>query len=379
MIRRKNMALCILVATVNLHSYAQGNVGINSDATRARFEVNGAGLGGYTSAVFGTEGVGVSFQKDWPTVGFNQYRRSSTNLGTRIGNGYAAIQYLNPATGVWGLDMHPTNSTAGSDITTAFNRAITIFPSASVTFGDENDNAVLNVNNSANTTEEGIYFLGTSYHSYINITGERITNISPGKAGGFTIINDIPGGHVSIGTASSKVGINTDPIYLTAWAIRNSTAGNGLVIINENNFNNWEWYASNDSPIWIGIKYNGNLIADFSPIDGSHHYVSDHRLKTAIRPLSPTLDRVLQLNPVRYTMKHDQDRNLVSGFIAQEVERIFPNLVSVLHDDTPECKGIRDLRMLNYNQFFVLAIKAIQEQQEQIRLLNEELIQLEKN
>ena len=57
------MALCILVATVNLHSYAQGNVGINSDATRARFEVNGAGLGGYTSALFGTEGVGVSFQK----------------------------------------------------------------------------------------------------------------------------------------------------------------------------------------------------------------------------------------------------------------------------------------------------------------------------
>ena len=365
---------------------AQGNVGIGGPATRARLEVFGVAGSGNTSAVFGSDGAGISFQRNWPSVGFNQYRDAPTGHGKYMAQGYAAVEYMDPASGVFALDMQSVAGLKDAGIAGEFHRAFTIFPSGAVTFGKGSTNSNLTVDylnvNGTNTANGSIYFYGTQYASYINAgQGGMPTQIGPGKDGGATYINDIPGNNVVIGRNATKVGINTDPFYLTTLSIRHSQTGNGLLLIEQTSYHNWEWYVSNDFPlVWIGQKYDGLLIGDYNPNTGEHGYVSDRRLKTQIRPLRPVLDEVMHLQPVQYRMKTaDPASPPVNGFIAQDVKKLFPELVSIINDNIPGKKSLPDLNMLNYSQFFVVAIKAIQEQQSQIAVLNKEIIKLEQS
>jgi hypothetical protein len=59
---------------------------------------------------------------------------------------------------------------------------------------------------------------------------------------------------------------------------------------------------------------------------------SDRRLKHDINPLpTSTLDRIMALNPVTYhwkDAKQDEAQGLQIGFIAQEVEGVFPEIVT---------------------------------------------------
>ena len=48
------------------------NIGIGiTNPTRAKLEVSGVSGSGATSAIFGTDGTGISLQRNWPTIGFN--------------------------------------------------------------------------------------------------------------------------------------------------------------------------------------------------------------------------------------------------------------------------------------------------------------------
>ncbi len=117
----------------------------------------------------------------------------------------------------------------------------------------------------------------------------------------------------------------------------------------------WETYI--DSADDYNFAYNGALTGYIRDTDGAYIAVSDRRRKTGIRPHEPVLDRVLKLRPARFRLQGTSPAEPESrGFIAQEVEELFPDLVA-------EKDG---LKMLPYAQFGVLAIKAIQEQQEVI-------------
>lgn len=73
-----------------------GNVGIGTVApTKAKLEVSAGG--GTTNAIFGTGEGGISLQKNYPTLGFNQYRDNANGSTSKfMSNGYAMLQYLNP-------------------------------------------------------------------------------------------------------------------------------------------------------------------------------------------------------------------------------------------------------------------------------------------
>jgi len=83
---------------------------------------------------------------------------------------------------------------------------------------------------------------------------------------------------------------------------------------------------------------------------------SDVALKSDIVVHEPVLDRVMQLRPVRFTWKADGSDG--SGFIAQEVEALFPDLVH--EGSADEATGHR-MKSLSYERFGVLAIAAIHE------------------
>ena len=95
--------------------------------------------------------------------------------------------------------------------------------------------------------------------------------------------------------------------------------------------------------------------------------VSDRRAKKNIVDSEPILDRLRQLKLKNYTYKGND--KMTSGFIAQEVQEVFPDLVEKMEDG---------MLGVNYMGFSPLAIQAINEQQEIIDSLEDRIIRLEK-
>jgi hypothetical protein len=93
-------------------------------------------------------------------------------------------------------------------------------------------------------------------------------------------------------------------------------------------------------------------------------------LKENIKPLENGIERLNQLNPVKFNWK--ADGTLSEGFIAHEVQE---------SGWTEGVSGEKDgeiMQSMDYGRITPLLVKAIQEQQEQIEELTEKVIALEK-
>lgn len=99
--------------------------------------------------------------------------------------------------------------------------------------------------------------------------------------------------------------------------------------------------------------------------------ISDRRRKDGITPLPPALSRIMALKPVSFTMKDDADKQKEYGFIAQDVQDIYPALVNMADD------ADRTLSM-NYIGLIAPLVKAVQEQQQIIEKQQARLEALEK-
>jgi hypothetical protein len=89
---------------------------------------------------------------------------------------------------------------------------------------------------------------------------------------------------------------------------------------------------------------------------------SDYRLKENVIQIQNGLERLNQLNPVKFDWKEDGTSS--EGFIAHEVQEIFPDAVSG-EKDGEEMQG------MDYGRITPLLVKAIQEQQEEIEQLKQ--------
>jgi hypothetical protein len=91
---------------------------------------------------------------------------------------------------------------------------------------------------------------------------------------------------------------------------------------------------------------------------------SDKRHKTNINPLSYGLDEVLKIKTVSYNWR-DNDNGKRLGFIAQDLQYVIPEVISVANDSV-KTLGVR------YTELIPVLTKAIQEQQEIINELKSE-------
>ncbi len=89
--------------------------------------------------------------------------------------------------------------------------------------------------------------------------------------------------------------------------------------------------------------------------------------------MSAVLPKIDQLKPVTYQFKNTNDQNVYGGFIAQEVQKVFPSLVT--HNVNPERS--LDIYSLDYSGFGVIAIKGIQELQQTIQEQQQKITTLE--
>lgn len=130
----------------------------------------------------------------------------------------------------------------------------------------------------------------------------------------------------------------------------------------------WEQVVFSD-----GLYYyaNGFQVAHIDENTGQY-FPSDARLKTDVKEMSSVLDKVNQLKPSTFHLKKATSAPESYGFIAQDVMKVFPNLVK--HSVNKE-RGL-DVYMLNYDGFGVIAIKAIQELQQKLEEQNQKIEKL---
>lgn len=237
----KFLLLCFLFVASGIYSQ---NVGIGiSNPTRAKLEVNGSAGIGNTSAIFGGDGTGISFQKNWPTIGFNQYRDNTVGNGIYMANGFAAAQFLDPTTGYMYFDMFSNGS--ANTLTNGGTRALSISNTGNIGIKTNPTNASLYAVKGGNFDGSAV-FGGTNYNSHFSYAETEDTYIRGGKFFSTVIINDIAFGNVQIGNGSTKVGVNTLPFApATALEINGglslrtaltSVASGGTVAVGDRSF-----------------------------------------------------------------------------------------------------------------------------------------------
>ncbi|GJM31131.1 MAG: hypothetical protein DHS20C18_01320 [Saprospiraceae bacterium] len=228
------------------------------------------------------------------------------------------------------------------------------------------------------------------------------SNLNNGWALPAMTIGSNTGGAIQVGsTAGYDISMESSSIFNRARIISSSPAGLGLgeiemrtnglsigdnnpgspgdymVKVVHNNFgfnlqragttNHWELYTNNIQG-GLELYFNQNFRGSFSHLDGLY-VASDRSFKSHIRNMEQVLPKVMDLRPSRYQyIKGNPTARESLGFIAQEVMILFPELVEVSQDE--RSMGIHSL---NYAGFGVLAIKAIQEQQQQMERQQEQI------
>ena len=95
------------------------------------------------------------------------------------------------------------------------------------------------------------------------------------------------------------------------------------------------------------MKFNGD-----ATLAGNLNINSDARLKANIISLGSTLSKLLQIDGKSYTMKKDEKEKQKIGLLAQDIENVFPELVSESH-------GVKSV---NYQGLVPVLINALKEQ-----------------
>ncbi len=187
-------------------------------------------------------------------------------------------------------------------------------------------------------------------------------------AGGYSALNITGDAGTGIGTAwaavEMKFGSSRSLVFELVPggdpAIRPDASGWGVLGTENHRF--WRAYVN---------TYYG--------LNTSIQSVSDASLKENVAPMEKGLEKLMKLNPVHYDFipeklieeaegrerLMDQDIKDQMGFIAQEVQEIFPQLVRPLSDDS-------DILTLGYSGLIPVIVQSIQEQQGKINELSPE-------
>jgi len=106
----------------------------------------------------------------------------------------------------------------------------------------------------------------------------------------------------------------------------------------------------------IGVAGDGT-----SAVANAWNLFSDIRLKNNIVPLTNVLSKLNNINPVKFNWKNDDNKENQIGFIAQEIEEVFPTLVSTDND------GYKSVDYSKFSAVLVSAIKELKVENEQLK------------
>ena len=174
----------------------------------------------------------------------------------------------------------------------------------------------------------------------------------------FTITNNLTSGSIfTVSDSSGIPNIDVDANDTVLLAPYNGNVGIGTTNPSSKLFVDGE------------IRSTGNVVA---------YYSSDIKLKTNIKNIENPINKLLQINGVRFdwTDEYIQNKGGIDGYfirkhdvgvIAQEIEKVLPEAVATRNNGEKAVK---------YEMIVPLLIEAIKEQQSEINNLKEEILQL---
>ena len=192
-------------------------------------------------------------------------------------------------------------------------------------------------------------------------------NFYTNGTGGANIFGDVLG--MTLTNKRLSIGgifTNTSPYVLE---IHPSSSAFGTALYNASGDTYWEHYVPNGLNGYMALYTNSSFKGSFSNVTGVYTSASDRTLKNNITSMGSVLDKVLQLQPSTYRFNDNNPTNKTSiGFIAQDVEALFPEFVykNISKDGS-------EIRSMDYAGMSVIALKAIQEQQVMIKALQAEI------
>jgi hypothetical protein len=161
-------------------------------------------------------------------------------------------------------------------------------------------------------------------------------------------------------TIAGDLSINSDKkvFFGNQSFIEGATEGTVLILNANNN---------------ILFRPGGTTTVNFEPngdaiFNGDVKVTSDKRLKSNIISLGSTLAKLLQIDGKTYTMKKDENKKQKIGVLAQDIEKVFPELVS-------ESKGVKSV---NYQGLVPVLINALKEQDSKMKEQESRIERLEK-
>ncbi len=114
---------------------------------------------------------------------------------------------------------------------------------------------------------------------------------------------------------------------------------------------------------YLGFVKGGWTLAHINGVSGQWTTISDRRFKENILELPDVMNKVRNLKTYSYAYKNDADHARQLGVIAQEIVEEFPELV----------RGTDGQYTVAYSKLSVYILKALQEQQEEIDILEKEI------
>ena len=301
---------------------------------------------GYTLTT-GSDNVFIGSETNY--VGGNNITTGSNNImigsNANIGTSSSSTNFLNIGNLLFGILPATTSNTALKLPTTG-----------GIGIGSTTPWADLSVHANNGATGGAVFAIGSS-------TAAATTTL-------FVVGNN---GNVGVGTstpfATLSVNMNSTNKNQSALMVGNTGSSTPALYVGSLNQNGFVGIGTTTAPaatstlLLVGNTgiASGRAIAQFSNAGGTCNITnlavnctSDLRMKKNISALTPALSTVLQLQPVTYNFNAEADGTPVhSGFIAQQVQTLTPDLVST--DD----RGMLSLNYAGFSSYLVSAIKQI--------------------
>jgi hypothetical protein len=383
---------------------------------------------GAVHAMFGANTTGVAIESSFPGIGLNSYFSGGRKF---IANGFGALLSLDPGTGNLSLMSSTAAGVADAGATLVQRMVINsegnigvqgnTAPGAPISFSNTLGNKISLFGNPA-TGHYGMGIANSLLQIYSASSADDIA-LGVGRSAAFTEAMRIKGnGNVAISSSITPniaglvvnkrvnnvhavFGSNTSGLSIEsnfpALAFNSYYNGSSRIALTSGhigyfgmNPGNGDFIfgvsgssAASGSSALVGVTMVLNRFGQLGigvPIptaqlqvgtngDGSvalanaWQTFSDERYKKDIVPIANALEKIEQLNGYYYYWKEGTDANRQAGLLAQEVEKVLPEIVNT------DSQGYKSV---DYGKMNALLLQALKEQNNKVELLEKQVEQL---